>query len=176
MEGFTKILEDATASIPAEYFLLPLHGADPIYRERVYCYELYHQLRCLWPQGTLYRLNGEVDKAGHPYFRGRRALKPDFVVHQPGTGLNFAVVEVKADDASRDAIEKDLNSLTRFANEFGYLRAIYLIYGNSVQQTHRQIKNLIGEIPGSERIEIWLHPASGVPAALPRAIPMEEKS
>jgi hypothetical protein len=87
-------------------------------------------------------------------------------VHQPGTGHNFAVVEVKADDASRDAIEKDLKSLTPFADEFGYQRAIYLIYGNNVLQTHRQAQILIGEIPGSKGIEIWLHSASGVAAAL----------
>ena len=139
-----------------------MHGADSILSAkcRVYCYELYHQLRCLWPEGIPWRLNGEVDKAGrYPYCRGRRALKPDFIVHQPGTGHNFAVVEVKADDASRDAIEKDLESLTRFADGFGYQRAIYLIYGNNVQQTHRQAQTLMGKIPGSERIEIWLHPA-----------------
>jgi hypothetical protein len=35
MEGFIEILQTATAVVPAEYFLLPLHGADPIYRERV---------------------------------------------------------------------------------------------------------------------------------------------
>jgi hypothetical protein len=153
VEGFTELLQRATAAVSAEYFLLPVHGADSIYRERVYCYELYHQLRCLWPEGSPWRLNGEVDKAGHPYFRGQRALKPDFIVHQPGTGHNFAVAEVKADDASRDAIAKDLESLTRFADEFGYQRAIYLIYGNNVQQTHRQAQALIGKIPGSERIK-----------------------
>jgi len=49
MEQFTQIFRDATAAIPPEYFLLPIHGADPVYRERVYCYELYHQMRGLWP-------------------------------------------------------------------------------------------------------------------------------
>jgi hypothetical protein len=29
MERFAEILRDATAAVPAEYFLLPLHGADP---------------------------------------------------------------------------------------------------------------------------------------------------
>jgi len=43
MEQLTHILQDATAAIGREYFLLPIHGADPVYRERVYCYELYHQ-------------------------------------------------------------------------------------------------------------------------------------
>ena len=73
MDGFNKILQAATAMVPKEYFLLSLHGADPIYRERVYCYELYHQLRCLWPAETPYRLNGEVDKRNHHIFRMPRS-------------------------------------------------------------------------------------------------------
>ena len=40
MEQLTQILQDATAAIGQEYFLLPIHGADPVYRERVYCYEI----------------------------------------------------------------------------------------------------------------------------------------
>ena len=71
MEQFTQILQDATAAIGDEYFLLPIERADPVNRERVYCYELYHQMRLLWPKGSVYRLNAEVDKVGHPYF-GRR--------------------------------------------------------------------------------------------------------
>src|ERR1700685_2056549 len=69
MEQFTQILRDTTAAIPPEYFLLPIHGGDPVYRERVYCYEFYHQMRRLWPADSLDRLNGEVDKRSHPYFQ-----------------------------------------------------------------------------------------------------------
>lgn len=69
MEQLTRILAEATASVGPEYFLLPIDGADPIYRERVYCYELYHQMRRRWPDDRRYILNGEVDKSAHPYFR-----------------------------------------------------------------------------------------------------------
>ena len=31
MEQLTQILQDATAAIGQEYFLLPIHGADPVY-------------------------------------------------------------------------------------------------------------------------------------------------
>jgi hypothetical protein len=53
MEQFTQILQDATAAIGDEYFLLPIEGADPVNRERVYCYELYHQMRLLWPKDSV---------------------------------------------------------------------------------------------------------------------------
>lgn len=75
MEQLDEILNHRTAAIDGEYFLLPIHGADPVHRERVYCYELYHQMRLRWP-ATHYRLNGEIDKGDHPYLWPWRS-KPD---------------------------------------------------------------------------------------------------
>jgi hypothetical protein len=48
MNELSDVLAEATAAIEARYFRLPIAGGDPIYRERVYCYELYHQMRLLW--------------------------------------------------------------------------------------------------------------------------------
>ena len=104
MEQFDDILRSATAKIAAEYFQLPIDGGLPIYRERVYCYELYHQMRCLWPeQETDLRLNGEVDKKAHPVMSqlDMRLAIPDLLVHGPGfMARNFAVIEVKPQTAS----------------------------------------------------------------------------
>lgn len=69
MQEVTQILGDATAAIASDFFLLPIHGGTSVYRERVYCYELYHQMRRLWPPDCPYRLNGEVDKRAHHTFR-----------------------------------------------------------------------------------------------------------
>ena len=77
MQELTQILGDATAAIASEFFLLPIHGGNSVYRERVYCYELYHQMRRLWPPDCPYRLNGEVDKRAHPYFQDGEQPKPD---------------------------------------------------------------------------------------------------
>lgn len=117
MEELTSILQKATAGIAPSYFHLNLDGGDPVYRERVYCYELYHQMRMRWPAQTSFYLNGEVDKAGHPKMVELRDRfpKPDLLVHQPGymTG-NFAVIEVKCESASRGGIIKDLETLSFF--------------------------------------------------------------
>ena len=163
MVRFTEILQRATVAVPAEYFLLPLHGGDPVYRERVYCYELYHQLRHLWPADTPYRLNGEVDKRNHPYFLDGNAPKPDFLVHRPGTGINYAVVEVKTCQAMAPGIIKDVETLTRFVNDFGYERGIYLLYGGQVEAVLQSAANIAAEIPHSERVEIWIHTTPGTP-------------
>jgi hypothetical protein len=166
MEQLTQILQDATAAISAEYFLLPIHGADPVYRERVYCYELYHQMRLRWPDGCVYRLNGEVDKMGHPYFQDGSAPKPDLLVHQPGHGDNYAIVEVKSCQAAVDGIRKDLKTLSRFGNEFGYQRAIYLIYGAAPDGMLAKVRECAVGVPHHAPIELWLHPAPTAPAML----------
>lgn len=166
VEQLTQVLRDATAAVGPEYFLLPIHGGGAIYRGRVYCYELYHQMRLRWPEGSDYRLNGEVDKRGHPYFQDGGGPQPDFVVHQPGHGENYAVIEVKSREASAEGILKDLRTLSLFRNEIRYRRAIYLMYGDAdpagsfarVQKYARTEENVAP-------IEFWFHPAAGQPAA-----------
>ena len=61
---------------------------------------------------------------GHPYFEDGGAPKPDLLVHQPGHGNNYAIVEVKSCRVAADGIRKDLNTLSLFRNQFGYQRAI----------------------------------------------------
>lgn len=162
MEWFTTIFQDATAAIEPEYFLLPIHGAPSVYRERVYCYELYHQMRRLWPCNSRYRLNGEVDKRAHPYFQNGGEPKPDFLVHVPGTGENYAVIEVKPSRTSYAGIRKDLETLMRFRCEIGYGRAIYLIYGDDAENTLAKVQEYIPASP--DPIELWIHPAVGTQA------------
>jgi hypothetical protein len=161
MEQLTEILAAATTAISPEYFRLPVHGADPVYRERVYCYELYHQLRLRWPEATRWRLNGEVDKTAHPYFRDESAPKPDLLIHEPGTGNNYTVVEVKHTGAKRRGVCKDLRTLSRFRSEFGYRRAIYLLFGEDVQNAMALIQECADGMGVRDQIEIWLHGAAG---------------
>jgi hypothetical protein len=40
-------------------------GSPLVWRERAYCYELYHQIRCHLPYDYPYKLHGEIDKKGH---------------------------------------------------------------------------------------------------------------
>lgn len=164
MERFTDILRDATAAISPEYFLLPIHGGNSIYRERVYCYELYHQMRRLWPTESPYRLNGEVDKRAHPYFQNGEQPKPDLLVHQPGTGENYAVIEVKSCLADARGIRKDLETLALFRNEIGYQRAIYLVYGAEAARTMALVQEIGADTLRDVPIELWLHPAAQMPA------------
>jgi hypothetical protein len=138
----TTLILDATAGIAPQYFHLPVAGVEtPKYRERVYCYELYHQIRKRWPTAwqNSYSLGGEVDKGGNPATRGNvlDRTKPDFIFHIPGHEINLLVVEVKPGNIARkgadplELISADLKKLTAFTKIGRYLSAIYLIYGGS---------------------------------------------
>jgi hypothetical protein len=168
MNELSRILSKATAAIPLSYFRVHLDGGDPVYRERVYCYELYHQMRLLWPANTLYRLNGELDKAAHPILRTLNAdhAKPDLLVNQPGNmNHNHAVIEVKRSPANTDGIRKDLNTLCLFINKVRYQRAIYIVFGHEADATMARIQEL-ATLSNSEvaPIELWLHQEAGRPA------------
>ena len=137
MDGFDNVLAEAAAGLAPGYFLLRVDGADPVYRERVYCYELYHQMRRLRPKKCDFVLNGEVDKQQHPYFVDHRYPKPDFLVHVPGTDENYVVIEVKARVAVPDDIRKDIATLIQF--RVWYQRAVYLIYGIDPEEARERI-------------------------------------
>ena len=131
---FVDMLRQATQAIEGDYFKLPIAGDVPIYRERVYCYELYHRLRCRWPDARdfEYRLGGEVDKAGHKLMRdlGAHGI-PDLLVHGPGyMDRNLVIVEVKpAKRVNENNLATDLHKLREFIVHAGYRLGVYLIYG-----------------------------------------------
>jgi len=142
-----QLVAEATENIERNYFQLPVDGQeDPIYRERVYCYELYHQLRLRWPSDTEYELSGEVDKSGHPLVRGNDLdrVKPDLLVHVPGDmGGNHTIIEIKPITASRNGIAKDLSTLTAFRRYAEYGKAIYLFYGDGdIESALRKVGEL----------------------------------
>ena len=162
-DRFIKLLVDATARIPPAYFQLPVAGKeDPIYRERVYCYELYHQLRMLLEAADddvrYYALSGEIDKQGHPVIR---ACSPDFVFHLPGDmNANIAVVEVKPANGNIEGIRKDLETLSDFVSEtIGYRLGIHLVYGGREADLEKFTKEF--QRIDSQRLQLFWHPREG---------------
>ncbi len=167
---FMKCLIEAGTKIDSHYFQLPVAGCDkPALLERVYCYELYHQLRCILKNDFLYTLDAEVDKTSNPTIRfelGR--IKPDFIVHVPGKmNGNLAVIEVKSIKAYPYQIRKDLEKLKGFLglDRAEYYKAIILIYGssknskNKIRRVRDEIDNLPEDYP--ERILLMWHKEHG---------------
>jgi hypothetical protein len=180
VQQLTPILKRATSAIPAEYFQLAIHGGQPVYRERVYCYELYHQMRRIWPHACPYWLNGEIDKQGHRLLaqRGAARFKPDFLVHTPGDMAgNYAIMEVKPLGANSDDIHNDLYKLSLFISGVEYRRAIYLFYGYGEDGgTMDRVRQAYARLDDPRTIEIWLHAAPGQPARCLLELPPQHRT
>ncbi len=162
VDEFLDLFLKATASIPELYFQLPVAGKDePIYRERAYCYELYHQLRMLLDESDDLRwfaLSGEIDKQGHPIIR---PCSPDLVFHRPGDmAANVAVVEVKPGNGDVEGIKKDLRTLSYFVDDVvQYQVGIHLVYGG----TEADLQKFVDEFQkvGSNKLRLYWHQRFG---------------
>jgi len=168
---FIQMLKTATERIEQNYFNMPVTGKHaPIYRERVYCYELYHQLRCLWDDFSLktFKLCGEVDKKSHPIIT--REFKPDMIVHEPGTMDNLAVIEVKSCDYDVNDYKYDLEKLIWFFDNASYSRGILLVYGKpnrcqgDIRDNILKAARLLNQVK-IQRIEVFHHIKVGEPAS-----------
>jgi hypothetical protein len=157
---FLDVLLNATRNIGIDYFqVLVAGGEDPIYRERVYCYELYHCIRELMGGNFYYQLDGELDKAGHPLIHKYvGSVKPDFLVHWHGEmNKNLVVVEVKPINAATGGIDKDITTLCNFLKFAHYYRAIYLIYGedDDIDKFLGVVKEKVTAVPESSFYFLW---------------------
>jgi hypothetical protein len=132
LSAVTDTLLEATENVEEIYFQIPVAGKEePLFRERVYCYELYHQMRRCWP-AVPHLITGEIDKNGHPwiYHGPLDYSKPDFTIHIPGRMAdNLLVIEVKAFEPNDEQILTDLLKLTGFCQTANYFAAYYLVYG-----------------------------------------------
>ena len=109
--SFSRCLEKAGEKMEdSHYFQIQFAGSNELkFRERVYCYELYHQLRNILGDEFRYKLDGEVDKEGHPFYPKLGPKKPDLIVHVPhDMDWNLAVIEVKP-----VTVEKRIQQLTK---------------------------------------------------------------
>jgi hypothetical protein len=171
MNELDEIIRSATAAIGPQYFQLPVAGRDPALYERVYCYELYHQMRSRWPETKLF-LTGEIPKRGHEIIMASigRAVVPDFLIHEPGNmGNNHAIMEVKSSQANALGIRKDLATLDQFCVQVGYQRAVYLFYGGEIDLD--LVRRLAAQRPVQAYMEIWLHSEPGLEAQIIGTLP-----
>ena len=132
-----KCLIEATSFIEDLYMSIPMASDQCRCLERVYAYELYHQLRIRWDDSN-YSWNGEITKSGHTHFNHPGFKKsPDLLLHRPGYHSgNLLIIEIKmAQSITRKGLHKDLRTLTAFRrgiNEFrGYEEAVFLLVGGN---------------------------------------------
>ena len=93
------MLNTSRTKFDPHYSRIDVAGSDAaVFGERVYSYELYHQLRNTFCDRFPYKLGGAIDKVSHRLIEPALGVKkPDFVVHVPGDmNGNLAIVEVKS--------------------------------------------------------------------------------
>lgn len=176
-ESFLDLLLETCSAVQKPWFLLPVAREDraSVHRERVYCYELYHQLRVRTEGHTAvgspaYVLSGEIDKAGLHTVIANGTHKPDLVWHVPGEGLNAVVAEVKTtSNWVRGGVRKDLQTLAAFltAGDRAYERGVLLMFGpgeeDVIAQSVRELV-LASEQSALRRAHLVWHPVAGAPA------------
>lgn len=132
-DNFIGYLIQAINNIDQDYFKLKTTYSNAgIVRERVFCYELYHQVRLMISEKyNQFHIHGEIDKRGHDHFMRNEQRNPDFVFHVPGEmRRNFCVIEVKG-KLSQDDMFKDFTTLTTFIDNYNYKQGVFILYNHS---------------------------------------------
>ena len=159
------IITNSIVNIDDQYLNFQVAGnEETIERERVYCAELYHQIRNRIDE-IPYSINSEPNKIKHPYIEGLcGAIDPDLIIHQPGSmnnESNLAVIEIKRSSGDlTDGILKDMqtiNCMTTIPN--GYYGGIVIIYGELSQVKRNNLINRIQESrnDATSRLVLILH-------------------
>lgn len=166
-DGYLKLIYDAIQKVAPKYHRIATSGTNEIsYRERVYCYELYHWMRTLEENkcdsgyygsnvaDETIVINGEIDKAGHCIIDSN--FNPDFVIHRQGTmDNNLCVVEVKVKKSER-GIKKDFGTISCMLSCYEYEYGIFIYVGKNANNVIGAIKEIFREKsnnPLRERVE-----------------------
>ena len=141
IESFVEMIKGSLDNVGDEYYkITTTYESSGIVRERVFCYELYHQMRLVQSARGLtdVHIHGEIDKRGHVVFGNHARKNPDFVFHVPGTMEgNAIVVEVKGKFAGnyQRGICKDIETLSKFTeNKHYYKLGVLIIYNYTIDE------------------------------------------
>ncbi len=164
-DTFKSALVSSSCNIDGQFFAVQRYaeeGPEQVQRERVYCYELYHQLRSRLGDSFPYVLHGELDKRGQEFIETRMKSEPvpDFVVHRPGR-IGFedqlVAIEVKTCQGfSVAAGQRDVDKLVGFVQYVGYLHGILLVVGSCSDQ-HGVAGIASSLVVSDERIHVLWH-------------------
>ena len=146
VESFIQLIRDALENVGDEYYkLTTTYRTLGVVRERIFCYELYHQMRLIQSTRGLtdIQIHGEIDKSGHVGFDRNARKNPDFVFHIPGMMQgNAIVVEVKGkiEGNYQEGVYKDIVTLSKFTdNKHYYHSGVLIIYNYTYDEFLRKI-------------------------------------
>ena len=178
IESFVEMIKGSLDNVGDEYYkITTTYESSGIVRERVFCYELYHQMRLVQSERGLndVQIHGEIDKSGHIAFDRNARKNPDFVFHIPGMMQgNAIVVEVKGklEGTYQEGVYKDIVTLSKFTdNKHYYHSGVLIIYNYTYDEFLRKIgeflKNRVQENKVStDKIIIICKQSKGIPSVI----------
>ncbi len=163
-QGYINLIREALKRVKERYFIVksnPKPGG--FQRERVFCYELYHQMRLLHQDTGEIQINGEIDKSGNTDFEELHS-NPDFIFHEPSEHKNNKIViEVKGiindDKKGVEAIKKDFRTLLFFINKrkVKYETGVFILYRYNFQEFKNMFKETLMEfVKGKKNRNIYI--------------------
>lgn len=145
------IINKAASQVTEDYLnLTTTYEPSGIVRERVFCYELYHQIRLILGNNHKLTLNGEIDKRGHQDFKAEDRKNPDFVFHIPGQHEgNTIILEVKG-NIDTEGIIKDFETIKTFISSYYYQVGIFLLYNHNLSELLEALGDKLDQFINSE--------------------------
>ena len=147
------LIKHAASKIETGYFKIgTTYEPSGIVRERVFAYELYHQIRSLMRKDFPLSLNGEIDKRGHIDFKASHRKNPDFVFHIPGIHEgNTLVIQIKGSlSYSVEKYLNDLKTMLIFISLYKYSAGVFLLYNHTYNQLRERICLDLKKLPYSK--------------------------
>ncbi|NOQ26786.1 MAG: hypothetical protein GQ564_15605 [Bacteroidales bacterium] len=165
MIDFKYLIKEALTNVGEIYYKQPtVKDGEFKYGERVFCYELYHQLRCMQERFKDLVISGEAVKSKFQSQDLENNKMPDMLIHNFGMHENNEVIiEAKTDVRSvKKDIEKDfeiLNTFTHSDSCFNYKLGISLVVNHDLKEYLSEQKDKLDNIKSiidkNPRIELW---------------------
>ncbi|WP_139362077.1 hypothetical protein [Hymenobacter sp. CRA2] len=161
------LLSSAIRNVEGHYHTFA--GMNSIFEEaeRVYAYELYHQLRCLTSKGDIYsafRIDGEINKALIDQIENyglveshelpRRSFCPDIVMHRAQNTREesgqFLIIEMKRNHGlSQRKIQIDILKLLHYIKSLNFQLGAFVVFNViNAEECKNSIVNAMQHIQG----------------------------
>jgi hypothetical protein len=155
IDCFLQFISDALNNVDRKYYSIKIAThteQSTVFRERVFCYEFYHQMRSLQEKKIFIKeknnselpsinIDAEIDKRGHDVIE--EDFNPDFVFHKRGKMKNYAVIEVKL---RLEDFKKDFQTLCCMINKYDYKCGVFILLNNSydkfVEKAMEKLKSI----------------------------------
>ncbi|SNR73689.1 hypothetical protein [Flavobacterium sp. ov086] len=164
---FHDVIKDSLCNVEKKYIEQITVTSRTKYNERVFCYELYHQLRRKSEEFKNLTISGEAVKSEFQFKNLGKNKTPDILIHNFGTiENNEVVIEVKTSKNKQSVLQglkKDILVLDLFTDnttlKIDYKLGLYIVFHfdffellNENEKIKKSVKRILCK---NKRIVLW---------------------